>query len=537
MSAAPSATAPYETPLATTAAEDQLIAGVLAGCGRPPVPARPTVVFAYPGHGVGERHRELSGCTNQLLLLSTAVDRMTRLGVDVLAVSTEPPRGNAHLTALRGRIASVSEADALQVPHLSTADGVYLRRRTYLLRPGMAPVAIGAITDSVAHTEAVLDELEQERIRGWAAQVWPEHRGKVTVAAFHANGADSDGIVRLRGAGEAVAKVGAAGVVGAEAAFLVRVNETAARAGIPALFPAVHRVLTEDDQAVCLMEAVEPATLDESLFADEDRFVPLADAMRLLEPYLTALTALHRATAGTAAPQVGPYLYRDRFSAVVDHPGFVSSFQALAPVDATVAQLLAARLRLPGGRVVQSYDEQRTWLADVADRLVPETGALTHGDPHLRNLLGRADGTPVFVDPRTVWDGRITEDAGYGDPAYDFATLLHSVFPMSGLLRAIETGRVKERFPQAAAAPRDGVLDLSHLRLPFELPPAAADLERDLLGRIGHPAAAARLSVGAANALAGWLKYARSLGTGEAWLAVYAYTLWFLDRARRSVAA
>ncbi|MFD0338910.1 hypothetical protein ACFVH0_09425 [Streptomyces sp. NPDC127117] len=71
------------------------------------------VVFAYPGHGVGERHRRFSGCTSQMLLLPNASAGLSRLGIDVAAASTEGAEKHAHLGELGRIIARFTEDDAL----------------------------------------------------------------------------------------------------------------------------------------------------------------------------------------------------------------------------------------------------------------------------------------------------------------------------------------------------------------------------------------------------------------------------------------
>jgi hypothetical protein len=45
----------------------------------------------------------------------------------------------------------------------------------------------------------------------------------------------------------------------------------------------------------------------------------------------------------------------------------------------------------------------------------------------------------------------------------------------------------------------------------------------------------ARLHVNAANALVGWLKYARSVQTRHAWTAIFSSALYHLESARREL--
>ncbi|MFD0338911.1 hypothetical protein ACFVH0_09430 [Streptomyces sp. NPDC127117] len=122
-----------------------------------------------------------------------------------------------------------------------------------------------------------------------------------------------------------------------------------------------------------------------------------------------------------------------------EHEGFISTFLAFFP-GWEPAAVLGADVILPAGARPPGYTELTHWLDGVAASMLPGSGCLVHGDVHLKNMLRRADGSPVFVGPRTVWHGRDRPDIGFGDPSHDFATLLHSALPMSGLLQAVADG-------------------------------------------------------------------------------------------------
>jgi hypothetical protein len=143
-------------------------------------------------------------------------------------------------------------------------------------------------------------------------------------------------------------------------------------------------------------------------------------------------------------------------------------------------------------------------------------------------MLRRPDGSPVFIDPRTVWDGRRREDEGFGDPAYDLATLLHSLWPMSAVLKAVEKRRTEELVDFAKAG-RDYVATSTSV-----MPEQVAKVEDAFADRMAFSdafderVARARLRVGAANALMGWLKYENALPTRHAWAATYIAALRYL---------
>jgi hypothetical protein len=60
-------------------------------------------------------------------------------------------------------------------------------------------------------------------------------------------------------------------------------------------------------------------------------------------------------------------------------------------------------------------------------------------------------------------------------------------------------------------------------------------LERTVPSQILGAHWRARLHVNTANALFGWLKYARAIRTRDAWLAVFAATLFHLESATRQL--
>lgn len=65
----------------------------------------------------------------------------------------------------------------------------------------------------------------------------------------------------------------------------------------------------------------------------------------------------------------------------------------------------------------------RQELEQLVKKYMPQSFCLIHGDCTFSNLLLRADGTPVLIDPR----GYFGHTRLYGDPAYDWAKLYYSV--------------------------------------------------------------------------------------------------------------
>lgn len=323
-----------------------------------------------------------------------------------------------------------------------------------------------------------------------------------------------------------VVKAGPAAIVKNEVQFIRRVERE-----LPdelSLFPKQFGLVEQGDVAAALMEAADPKTLDEHLFTDLDRSQLGDDFLEKLGPFLDLLTALHEVSAQSGIPEVGPYVYRDRFTSVTTTDGFKQASAHAFP-EVSIDDVLESDWAGSDGTHLRGLRPLAARLVPWTDTLVPESNSIVHGDPHLKNMLSTNEGRPVFIDPRTVWDGNRRRDEGRGDPAYDFATLFHSIWPMSAILQAVECGT---RTP-ATDIVREGT------RFRFNIAWPASDSYRrlesklvDLIAKTGEiPSyvARARLYVGTANALVGWLRYPDAVPTRDSWASTYIAALHFLD--------
>lgn len=509
-----------------------------------PLEGRYSIVFAYPGQGVGDLHLELSGCTTQVCAILEETTTFEQHGVHVIGLSTEPsvpPAGCAGITFPVG----ILPQDVLGgiLPAVERGDRRYAARTSFVVFPDGAAVRITEVSDVIAHVRKSFDVAIGRRLIAYRDAAFAHlARGSslpssVGVRELLSPGADSVGIPRVEVKLDLVSKLAAPDVIASEAGYIDRINRLFEDHGLERLFPAVLSICTEEEPAWYLMEAVNPVPLDRLIFEDDARTVLRTDRRELLAGLLERVAPLYELTLRREIPRVARYHYLGRF---VDIPGREDAKATFATlVGGELESLLVRRVVLDGSFTCHSFREQVEFLERNVEALLEPVGAYVHGDLHLPNMVLDETGEKVvLIDPRVVWDGNDVGDPGFCDPVYDLATLLHSLHAMSAILRAIEIGRtealleIEDSAPTEPLVVRPGVLQL-HQNPVLEwftnwvehaLPPS-------VLGTSWR----ARLHIGAANAFLGWLKYARAIQTGHAWLATYAAVVYHLECGRREL--
>jgi len=497
---------------------------------------RYSVVFAFPGMGVGQHYPELAGCTLEVCTFIDEAGVFAKHGIGVIGLSgerNEPPVG---CLAIPFPVGVIEQSGFGGPIGFVEQDGRrYAQRVTFVIFPDGTGVHITGMADIVGHVRACLDLVlghRLERFRQATVRTDVSRLGSsAQLGALLPNGADSVAITRVNVTIPLVAKMAARDVVREEAGYMRRINSLLEEAGRPRLFPAVVAIHVEEDPAWYLMEAVDPVSLDRVLFDDPARTV--VDPAR--EPLLTAgidrLSNLYELTFRREVPPVAHYHYRDRFAVIPARADTRLTHQLLVGGD--LEQLLSQPVVIDGF-ACRPYREQLTFLEEHIADLAQPVGAYLHGDAHLPNMLLAGDDSIVFVDPRVVWDGNDVGDPGFGDPLYDCATLLHSLHVMSAILHAIDGGQTGTLLTVETA--RDS-LHVRSAALRIHDSPVVESFRATVAERLPADIAGAnwqaRLHVGTANALLGWLKYARSVQTREAWMAIFASVLYHLEVGRR----
>lgn len=498
---------------------------------------RYSVVFAYPGMGVGNVYPELAGCLEVCTFIEEA-GVFLKHGIQVVGVSGErsdPPEGCVAIPFPVGLLAQ--EDFGGPISFVERGGRRYAVRTSFVIFPDETGVRISGIEDVAGHVHRCLEVATGHRLdrfrqaalaslgeNGHAVRSAAEFRGLLP------NGADSVAITRADLTIPLVCKMAAPAIIAQEAGYMSRINCLLGERGHPRLFPAVMTIHTDEDPAWYLMEAADPISLDQLLFTDPERTVIDPDREPLLTDAIGKLSNLYEATLRREMPPVAPYHYRDRFHVIPEREDTVRTHDLL--VGGRLEDVLSKPAVIDGYEC-RSYAEQVRFLDERLEDLAQPVGAYLHGDAHLPNML-RMNGGVVFVDPRVVWDGNDVGDPGFGDPMYDFATLLHSVHVMSAILRAIDADETERLLSVTEGG---GVLVATIGILRFDGNPVLDWFRESVMRRLSPeflgPNWEARLHVGTANALLGWLKYARSVQTRHAWQAIFVSVLYHLERARR----
>jgi len=507
---------------------------------------RYTVVFVFPGIGAGDLYPELAGCTAEVCTFSDQAPAFSRYGIQLVGLSTEPaaPEGNflSRFPFHLGRLPR--DFNSPLIERLERDGRAFARRTTFLIYPDATGVRIGTILDSSAHVRRCFELITARRLEAYRQAVARHlHHGgaalrpALQLRTFLPNGADSVSITQLGLRSELVCKMADPRIVAEEAGYMDRINGLLHEHGRPPLFPAVVAICADERPGWYLMEAASPLALDGLLFADDARTTLKAERRPLLHNALRKLSNLYEITFRREIPKVARYHYRDRFHVIPSRADFRATIEFVFAGETGLDELLTTRLQV-GDILCRSYREQLQFLDEAVDELVQPVGAYLHGDVHLPNMLIGRDGDVVFIDPRVVWDGNDVGDPGFGDPSYDFATLLHSLHYMSAILKAIEDGDTEALLTLQPARDDRGVTwRVTGGLLQLHQSPTVEWFK----GWIGAHVPAAvlgahwqtRLHIGTANATLGWLKYARSVKTRHAWMAIFAATLYHLEVGRR----
>ena len=504
---------------------------------------RLSVVFAYPGMGVGDVYPELAGCTSEVCAFIEESAVFEKHGIQVIGLSTElsePPPGCLAIPFPTGVLPQ--QGVVSPVEFVEKAERRYAVRASFIVGPDGTGEKLTDIEDVVSHVRSCFRLAMERRLTQYrdAAVEYLSSGGNglqpsVTLRGLLPNGADSVAISRVDVTFELVAKLGDREIIIQEAGHIRRINRLLVDHGRSELFPSVVAICDTEDPAWYLMGAADPTKFDEIVFADRARTVLSDTGKTAIDSAIDKLIALYQLTVRQETPAVARYHYLDRFLELPQRDDFRNVFALLVRGD--LEATLAKPVVLGNSYRCGSYREYMDFLSSNVDRLVQPFGTYLHGDAHLPNMLLSTDGSDMrFIDPRVVWDGNDVGQPGFGDPLYDLGTLLHSLHVMSAILYAIETGETADLVQVAEEADSvtitPGVLRITANPVVTEF---MAYVEQHFPAELLGSHWQTRLHVNAANALVGWLKYSRAIQTGNAWWAVFAAALYHLEEGRRHI--
>jgi peroxiredoxin len=520
---------------------------VASGLGEVVLADRYSVVFVYPGLGVGDRYPELAGCTTEVCTFADEVTAFRKHGIQLVGLSTsasEPP--GDFLGSFPFPIGRIREDASTSLIEFVDKDGnAFATRRSFVIFPDGTGVRIADIKDPRGHVAKCFQIAIGRRLAEYqeaAISAFRDDgrllRSSMTHTGFLANGVDSISISTVDLRAKLVAKMASPDIISQEGSYMARINRLLQERGKASVFPEIVAIRSDQRPAYYLMEAANPESLDHVVFADAAMTELRSDRLHLITKALDKLANLHGATLRDEEPAVARYHYLGRFEAIQRRQDFEETFEFVFGGTATLETVLSTPLVIDDGFVAQSLVDQVARLRSTVDLLVQPTGAYLHGDVHLKNMLVSEGDDIIYVDPRVVWDGNDVGDPGFGDPLYDFGTLLHSLHVMSAILRAIDSGEteallmvdedVVEGVPSLVVSP--GLLRITDART---IGWFTSWMERTVPPTVLGEHWRARLHVNAANALFGWLKYAQALRTRHAWLAVFASVLYHLQCTAR----
>jgi peroxiredoxin len=508
---------------------------------------RYSVVFFYPGIGAGTDYPELAGCTSELCTFADQTTEFVKHGIQLAGLSTREtkPPGD-FLTSFPFPIGRIQDGDGRGiVDMIDKGSERFAKRTSFVVFPDGTGVKVTDVRDPVGHVHRCFDLAIQRRLEEYkrkalsflqdeneALKTSMTHRG------FLSNGADSVSISTVEFKADIVAKMASPDIIGQEAGYMDRINRLLTEQEKPKLFPGVVAINTEERPAYYLMESANPLSLDHLIFEDAAMTRLRSDRLHILTDSLQKLANLYEVTLRNEVPKVASYHYKDRFLAIPQRNDFLETYRGMFGDERPPGYLLQPPVDIDGFSC-RSFEDQMRFLEKTIDELTQPVGAYLHGDVHLKNMLVQEDGrSVVFIDPRIVWDGNDVGDPGFGDPLYDYGTLLHSIHFASSILAAIDSHQTEGllrwnvndsrgaitittgSIPLISGSTRDWFLDWLN-----------QSLRPDVRGRNWR----ARLYVNTANASFGWLKYARAVATPHAWMAFFAATLYYLEMARLSL--
>ncbi|NOI58929.1 hypothetical protein [Vibrio coralliilyticus] len=452
-----------------------------------------TLLFVYPGIGVGKVFEDLAGCTQQLCQLATTQERAQTLGVQIAALSSV----DETVESLHSAYFPIGSVSAELIPKdllVTKGEQHFFARAAYLVHPDgqverwIDPDGARMVEDGFRKVEHAYRQFVHTVTNDSMNE---EDLSQCRLVALP-TGADSLGVLSFDMTHPYVLKRMPAEGTDIETDYMFQ-----SKKNDNSIFPVMYA---------------------QSVFGSE-RWVVMEKLGELPEhnthQLIARLAHFYHSTRTDAPIDLDYHLYQ-RFFQILASEGFAHTLTSLSMTEGRALEQTV----WVGKRQTSTM---KSLLDDLNDALPTFQSPFTcciHGDVHWPNVLGSQEGAIKLIDPRLHWDGCFLID-GHFDPTYDLATLLHS-----SVLEKLDHTEM--------SANRDGTIAASAY-----LVDVIEKLESDLLqsahallpALIDDSTFVRKLRVFCANATFGWLKYHQVVTSQEKWRFYFGLTLYWLDRA------
>ena len=487
------------------------------------------IIFSFPGIGLGKEYCALSGCTLEAEEYERIARKYMGLGIDIIGISTgDVPKGDRPVKYL-------------QLPEpcppfsIASFDGNnFLNRESFFIET--KKIERVKVDDVISHALEVErwigKQLDNIIELGKCDNTIIDIKKNIISSKRLQNGADSLAIVSFKTLPSVVLKTGASKIIDLEAKFILDVNKYGFN-----IFPKIYSKGNLSSQnSFYLMEGGNPdKNIEREFFSSVKDGVLANNWKNKICKVLTPFRGLYRKTLKTSDCNVSLYHYTNRIRNIMQRSDFIDSYNYFDITNSSIDEFLNWDMILNGKNIGRFVNNNNS-ISESYKRNKIKHLCMIHGDLHIKNILYSIHkGKYLFIDPRLQWDDYPIDKFGYGDPVYDMSTMLHSLSCMSFILNRINMDMLRD---VAVWTIGNGTINIKLSNsLINNLDAVDSDIvnicENILPSEVLEGAWENRLYAGAANAIFGWLKYAKTVKQKKAWVAIYALSAHYASKAVR----